>query len=516
MTNKQNEKFRAVHVSLWLGIVAAVAMHVVLRPHGLAVHTDSVVYLQAAKYAAAGEGFVNYSKTGILEPMTGFPPVWPLLTGTGYYLGMDAFTWAGIVNTFLFGLNIFLMAMLAFRLTGRRRTALGAGLLGLLSVHLFEVHAGMLSEPLFIVFMLSSFWALSRYLDGQLRKDLLLAGLFSSLAFMTRYGGISVIVTGVIMLGFLADKEARGRWKDVLIFLALALPLPLLWIGRNLSAAGELVGLPLGFFPANLNGSWHFIDVFSTYLMPTILPLTARWLILAIFVYFLVKTIKASGPASRLTSGWKVLIVFLAVYLVGTVLARFTASGGNMPFDHRLLIPAWIVVLILLSSCVRPATVPESSWRKSGAAGIVISLFLAIAFLRTVQFARDFHRHGIGYGSARWTQTGLVKNVKTLSDEVPVYANDPFGFYFYAGRPAVYIPSANEKSVKWPAVEEMKNQFIAQRAVAIVFNEARFQPHQAWLDLVKQVPLSVLYKDDFGSIWGYRPPPAEQQAAVNP
>src|SRR5690242_20336453 len=84
---------------------------------GAGLISDSFQYTASAKNIAAGNGFAIPYGDGELEPMTKYPPMFPILLAVFELVGIKALLGARIVNIALFGLNIILTFFCTQRVT---------------------------------------------------------------------------------------------------------------------------------------------------------------------------------------------------------------------------------------------------------------------------------------------------------------------------------------------------------------------------------------------------------------
>lgn len=515
MKNADRETFRAVAVSFWLAVVAFVAVLIITAPCGIGMTKDSVVYFQAARHAATGQGFLSFSQQGILEPMLHYPPLYPAVLAAGNYLGMDVFGWARMVNAFLFGLNVFLIAIMAFYITGRRRSALLSGWLALIFVQMVEIHSIALSEPLFISLMLLSLWMVMRYAEYNRMWMLVLAALLSGSSMLVRYGGLSVVAACAFALVIYPRDRGIKKLLGLLSFLVLSLSFPVVWAWRNIFLSGVATDIQWGFFPQALGNCVRGLNTLSIFLLPAGFPAAVRWVVLLLFllglavaVRDLFREMRTGETAARLKIAWTVLGIFILVYLAGTVLTVLFISNGGMPLDRRVLLPLPAAAMALVPTLLRRRYFEGISRKMISLRVLVLLLFLGLMFLRTAQLAKGMYKNGFGYTSRTWTGAELVKTIRTLADDVPVYSNDPEAFYFFIGRPAIAIPEATDKDAPFLPLEQVQEHFWAHRAVAVIFEEESFRPHPIWWTVVRSTPLSTFMHDGWGSIYGFKRPPA--------
>src|SRR5512140_1318527 len=203
-----------------LGILALVGIALVLRatPEGLGLSDDSIGYIAGARSMLAGHGY-REAWLASDQPVTHFPPAFPRLLAFIGLFGLDPLRAARFLNASLFGLNIFLLGILGWRLTKSLPAGLALAALLLLNDSLLRVHAVAMSEPLFIFLSLLAFWMFDLYVERDAHWLWLLAcGILSGLAYLTRYAGLALFATFVLALMIL-HRTWRRRLTSSGIFL---------------------------------------------------------------------------------------------------------------------------------------------------------------------------------------------------------------------------------------------------------------------------------------------------------
>jgi 4-amino-4-deoxy-L-arabinose transferase-like glycosyltransferase len=156
---------------------------------------------------------------------------------------VDPLQVAGFINAFLFASIILLTYLLATMLFANdRKSTVLATLLTLLSVPLQEVSLMAWSEPLFILLALIFLISLQVFLRDGATTKLLLMTATAAVACLTRYVGVSLIMTGVIGILLLWERPPLKKLGLAFLFgLAASLPLAV-WLARNWNVSGTLLG----------------------------------------------------------------------------------------------------------------------------------------------------------------------------------------------------------------------------------------------------------------------------------
>ena len=180
-------------------------------PYGLGLVNDSATYVEGATNLMAGKGYVRISGGGEIKPITHFPPLFSILLAGMGLAGMNLLVAARVLITLLFGVDILLVGVSVYRISHSIGFAcLGALLLAVSDLHL-GVYSFALSEPLFLTLMLAAYLLLSLTFDHPHWSWPLLTGLILSLAYLTRYAGVSLIITTGLVLVLLKPTQLLKR-----------------------------------------------------------------------------------------------------------------------------------------------------------------------------------------------------------------------------------------------------------------------------------------------------------------
>ena len=221
-----------------LGLLAALLILLRQSAWGAGLTIDSTLYISAARNLLDGNGLVSW--TG--RPYQDAAPLFPLVLASLGLFGVDAIEAAGYVNAAAFGLTVFATTMwLRSRIRSRFLTV-WAGCGCALSASLAHVSAQAMTEALFILFVVLSLFALSRFLDTNKRSFLLMAALFAGLACLTRHIGVTLIGSGLLILLLQRDTSFLRRTGNASTYFIVAIIPFGAWILRNLLVIGSLTG----------------------------------------------------------------------------------------------------------------------------------------------------------------------------------------------------------------------------------------------------------------------------------
>jgi hypothetical protein len=170
--------------------------------------------------------------------MTHFPPLFPLALSVSHLMNVPVVDFARFANAVLMVFNAGLLMGLVYRYS---RSFWAAVLSGGWYVALWPVvslHLMLWTEPLFIGITLLFISSLSKYLGGGSLRYAALAGLLASVAFLTRYVGVSGIAAGGLVCLLAVAKDTRRGLKGLAAFSISAISMPCIWIIRNVYVGG--------------------------------------------------------------------------------------------------------------------------------------------------------------------------------------------------------------------------------------------------------------------------------------
>ena len=193
--------------------------HILVRTatYGAAVTTDTILHLSTALNLLAGEGYREF--TGLV--VAGWPPLFTLLLAAFGWVGIEPLTAGRWVNAAAFGLTLLAAGLYLHSNLRWRLLALAASVAILTALPLNHFASYCITEPLFVLFTCLALMQLAAFLSRKTNAALYWAAVFTALAALTRYAGVVLIGTGVLMLLPLA------RLRHTLVFGAIS-SLPLL------------------------------------------------------------------------------------------------------------------------------------------------------------------------------------------------------------------------------------------------------------------------------------------------
>jgi 4-amino-4-deoxy-L-arabinose transferase-like glycosyltransferase len=500
-------------------------------PAGLGLTNDSAAYIGGARSLLTGTGYSDIWLDSELEAITHYPPLLSLLLSGIGLLGIDPYRGARVLNLLIFAASTGLIGLLGYRMTKSQAAGIVLALLFATNAQLLQIHAQVLSEPLFLFLSLASFLTFSIAIERQsaLRTDtaknppstsalpfgqdlrsgtgfwLLLTGLLTALAFLTRYSALALIATFLIAI-FLLSTSAR--FKRLAFFLAGAIPPIAAWFIRNSLVADSATNRVIQYNPIQIanvrTGLWNVADflipvqgvqewlfrsgALSAFLITTGLVLLV-WLAYHAYRAFFSNTF--ANPLTFTTT------LYVFGYL-GAVLFSMSFFDASTKFQPRILSPLYVSWMVLLVYFLQTLNTKGTTPALAGGARevtkespvffrvfreirvLVLILSLLILALSTFNFQQSITElreiDGLGYASWRWRQAEVLQIIKELPPEMAIYTNSPPAIYHVTGRASRVIPTPVNPTSRQPrenyerSLAEMRAELLSGRAVLVLFD----------------------------------------------
>ena len=374
--NPHSAASRRLYILLPAALAVLGAVLVLLRnhPYGPGLHFDAVNYIGTARNLLDGEGWIEFHGSRYAA----YAPIYPtLLALSGLVSGFDPRDIAGPLNALLFGLTVFVAARWLMEIITSRWLALWGGLAAALSLPLTAMASHAMTEPAFILFVTLALYCMDRYLRGNRRAALIWAGLFTSLAWLTRYTGVAAVITLLPFLLFQSGVRLLEKLKRTAVFLLIAgLPIGLWAIDR--------VGYRLQAWSPRFTLS-EFLESSLSELGRWILPALSQEAAMALAAIMLFALAIAIGLALvRRPSGWRAFCLcggFTLIYFILMGIATRIVEYDVVQWHSRYWTPMYIPflialvfaldrLLIWLRSAVRPPVL------KTFASGVIALLLI--------------------------------------------------------------------------------------------------------------------------------------------
>ena len=419
--------------------------HILARTasYGAAIDGDSVSFLSVAMNVLADEGYRDFAGS----PMTGWPPLFPLLLVALGWVGIEPLEAGRWINAAAFGLTI-LAAGLYLRSNLRwRGLALVASVAILASLPLSEFAARFLTDSLFALLTLLALTQLASFLQRGGRTPLYGAASFAALAALTRYPGVVLIGAGVLLLLVRRARPLAARLKDASAFAAVS-SLPLAGVLAYNYVVSETLTGPRkgrGSEQSLSDGLSQIAEVFGAWIVPSNAPEWVAYLLwLAVGLVGLagVAVVLRNRPKKPPAFGLGPAVpcgVFALMYLV-FMLAVVPLTVGQ-PIDSRYLLPIYMPLLLAAVFLLdRFLSIEATGWL--AAIRFVLAALVLLASLAHSGFSLHSNLHStrrartVGYlewtyNSRYWERSESLHYIRDTPIDGQVYSNNFFLAWFW-------------------------------------------------------------------------------------
>ena len=318
--------------------------------YGAGLGVDSIYYISVARHLLEGEGFVAVTNK---ELYMAWAPLYPMLLAAASLFVFDPLDVAGPLNAAIFGLTIFVAGHYLRQHIHSRFLILWACLAILLSIPLTSSTYTAMSEPFFILFVTLSLLHTDYFLHQGKRASLLWAAVFTALACLTRYIGLTLPMIIVPLILLQRNTGSVDKVKHIAVYTLISVPPIALWILRNFLISGSPIGyrnsarmtLPnLLDFMLNTLSRWVFLDLpLGEFHRFAVALIGCALLALAIAIGVIILRAQQKGGTWTAWSPFSTFGSFSLVYLIS--LLGSTTTLAVEPPNNRYLSPVYIPLL---------------------------------------------------------------------------------------------------------------------------------------------------------------------------
>ncbi|QUI21570.1 glycosyltransferase family 39 protein [Vallitalea pronyensis] len=310
-----------------------------------AIYThDSIAYTYGAKTWLEGKGMLYF---GYKTPIIQWPPLYILWMTIPIRLGMEPALFVRLMNPLLHVLLVIVLAKWLCKHMHHKWMVYVGVVLVTFSIPMLHVMRFIWTEPVFIVLFVMACVCFHNYVVGHQLKWLMIAAILSALCWLTRYMGVTLLMTCTIYMLCL-EQPIRKKVGHVFLYGTIASMPMVIWVMRNLFISHTFTGsrgihkIPL---LTNIRKSLHILYVWFA-------PGDSAngWVVLLIIVItiavaFCVKRCWRNGHKSHSSMG-AMLILFIGLY---SAILLFIASHYAMdPLNDRMWVPIYMPVIWLL------------------------------------------------------------------------------------------------------------------------------------------------------------------------
>lgn len=438
---------RKLFITYWdASIASSIAFGLVLlftKHSGIGISPDSVKYLSAANNIAKQLSFTDYTNT----PFVLFPLGYPIfLACIQLVFATSLLQILPFINGLIFAGIIFMVADIIQKINPTNKIVKCLLLLIIAtSPTLIEIYTMAWSETLFIFFTILFFTSINKYLSQNNIRQLLIASIIASIAFTLRYAGVTLVLTGCIIILTNRKMVTSKKLIHFFYFGAVGVILPLINLVRNILASETYAGVrekSLNSFYINFTNT---AEVIAQWFISPLDSTKVGVLLLFLLVIIALSLIYYSFKKKETATSFNLIIsVFLLVYL-GFMFLISTVSRFET-LSSRLLSPIYIPIFLILVFLVFQLLQIKNRNIQLIAASILFFLYGFMQFNHYKTNTATWEGVSVagipGYTENQWTQSPLVKFIKKDLNKIGpmVFSNADDAVFFLTGKTAFALP----------------------------------------------------------------------------
>jgi hypothetical protein len=346
----------ARNAALWLLIPGIVAFAVVFYANrfGADVLPDSGDYITAGVRFAHGEGISMANRVGDPQPLTWFPPLFPLVISGIEMMHLPIYRSVGVFQAGCCALLVWAAGMLVTRCTGRLMWGLIAGFSVGITHAIYYVHSICLSEPLFLLWVVGSLWSLNRWQRAGGRFAWAVAtGAMIAGAILTRYAGASLLPAAGLVCLITGGVRFWRRCASAALLGVVGLAPIMLWSWHHKPAGDTATGRHMELHLIGWDKIQDGMETLAGFIIPDqfhphvgtgmILLIAVALAIAGSAVYF------RSSSTPRVPAGAgliSICSIFTVIYIAFLVVS-ISLFDKDTPLDERLLSPVLVPLVVV-------------------------------------------------------------------------------------------------------------------------------------------------------------------------
>jgi len=427
-------------------------------PHGPTVFSDGVVYLLSADNLVKGEGLGIVWGSGRFHPLAGYPPLYPFLLALAELPGLGMLAAARATAVAAYFLTILCLGLAAQHVTRSLGLALTVSVFVLTSPLLFGQYANAGSEGVFYLTGLTGLAMILVASESDRIRDWVVAGFLVGLAFLTRYVGVALILTGVLwaMLAVAGSLQRRVTRAGILSAIPAAMMLP--WIAwaytvtgtigeRRASGFTDLWAFTEPLRAGLIDLAWSWLPFLGTieasYRLRGMVVLGMGGLVV-LFLFTVAVGVRRGwiSPLGTVPlAKWSSLFLLFGVVYAGVHATAYITTEPTPDVSERLFTPLYVSAVLATAGAlwILPAFRPR--WRLIASVPVVLLAGLLVpSGIDTAALSGSLRVEGGGFNTAYWRASPAVDAVRGLPNGTPVVSHAADALIFLTGRPTYWIP----------------------------------------------------------------------------
>jgi hypothetical protein len=466
---------RFLLLTFLVGVAAAAILYYSL-PWGIGVSPDSVAYLKSASRFASDFQFKHLPSH--------WPPAYPLFLAAMTALVPNILLAALFGQILLFAANTVAFSLIVRHLiagAGKFWIALLASVVFACNPAVLLLHQYAVSEPLFILFLFLGIAACLWFLNGESTFKLVFAALLVGCLPVTRYAGLPFLPVFAAWIFFGqyggAPRRRIRAWRAVVFIAVASLPL-LCWLLLNILKRGESTNRTFAYHPIGRSRFEELFQVFRSWFEvpgPDLLT-TLAIATIAIAAFRALANLASSDRRRTLAVGLLIAALLYVLFLFLSI----SFMDAYSPLDQRMLIPAWIMLVMALFIALQAATTLRFTLCALLLSIVPVLLGYGMKSIDQIVYSS---REGLGFQSRDAATSELLAVVDGAYANRQIYSNASDYIFLHTGRevkplPVIYMATTQERNPQF--IYEMAailEEIDKQKAAIVYFEGFEFRQY---------------------------------------
>lgn len=446
---------------------AALLLYFIIQPYHLGFTPDSIAYLEVANNFEAGNGITNINGQIVKH----WPPLYSLLLALISKITTTGFIYAGVIlQMILFYVFILINSLLLRELKVSFKLIIFSGILLIVS-QLSINFIYFLSEGLFLVLLLASFFFFIKYINTKKSIYLFTTAIFCGLFFLTRYAGIAFIGGFLFFILFIQKGKLIFKLKNIFLFLGLMVfvisPWLLYQIAFDENTGGRKLAIHIIPFSKILD---FFITVSYWFLGSTL----ARFLFIGLLVIYVFKTLNSKFQFQyfliKIYKNYQKVVLLSVLFILiypFFLIVSISFYDSYTPMDNRILSPLFPIVLLLIIFFLQTLKEHRQILLLTST-----MLFLFLSFSSSVVSTyRNHYKNGGGYAKRTWVTSKTIEYLKKDNSNMTTYTNGIEITKLHAQKDLCLLPRLSKDLL----IEKMKIEVCAGEAQIVYLDEVNWR-----------------------------------------
>lgn len=426
-----------------------------------------MAYLEVANSIETGNGITNNNG----QIVNHWPPLFSLLLALiSKTINTDLIHAGTILQVILFYVFIVINSLILRELKINFKLIIFSGILLIVSQVSINF-INYLSEGLFLVLLLSSFYFFLKWINSDNLIYLFTSAIFCGFFFLTRYAGIAFIGGYLFFILFFQKEGLMVRFRNILLFLGLVLLVICPWLLYQISFDENVGGRNLAIHIIPFS---KLLDLFITVSYWFLGSVLARFLCVFLLIIYIFKILNSKFQFQNFIikiykKHQKLVLlsfIFMLIYPLFLIVS-ISFYDSYTPLDNRILSPLFPLVLLLIIFFLQ--TLKE---HKQILLLTSTMLFLFLSFTSSAYPTfMNHYKNGSGYTKKKWPTSKTIQFLKKDNSNITVYTNGIEISKLHAQRDLCLLPRLSKELL----IEKMKKEVCTGEAQIVYLDDVNWR-----------------------------------------